>query len=108
MKLYLDQAWPRLRGRPVRWLIAPDARGSNPLLAWTQAENPETIFVANTSLERASGGFGLPGPAGAEICRLEYSTVPEPPAGDRELTFNGIYFPVTNLAPADGRAYQIG
>jgi hypothetical protein len=108
LKLYLDQSWPRLRGRPVRWLIAPDACGLNPLLAWTHADRPESIFVANTSLEHPSGGFGLPSPGRSEPCTLVFSTCQEIPDRDRALAFNGLYYPLTNLAPAEGRVYKIG
>ncbi len=108
LKLYVDQSWPRLRGRPVRWLIAPDASGLNPLLAWTQGDHPETIFVANTSLEQPSGSFGLPGPGGTDPCTLEFSTCQDIPDRDQALAFNGCYYPVANLDPAEGRAYKIG
>jgi hypothetical protein len=107
LKLYVDQSWPRLRGRLIRWLIAPDACGVNPLLAWTQAERPEYIFVANTSLERPSGSFGLPGPGGSDPCKLEFSTCQDITERDRSLDFNGCYYPVANLAPGEGRVYRI-
>lgn len=107
LKLYLDTNWPTLKSRPTRWLIAPDARGANPLLAWTQADHPETIFLANTSLEKPSRAFGVPLPGKSATCQLEFSTHEETPADDQVLVSNGLYYPVTTLAPAEGRVYKI-
>ncbi len=107
LKLYLDQIWPRINGRPIRWLIAPDACGVNPLIAWTQTDQPEYIFIANTSLEKPSGGFGLPAPGGSGACHIEYSTCQDIPASDQKLGFNGFYYPVMSLAPAEGRVYKM-
>lgn len=107
LRLYLEKIWSIVNGRPVCWLIAPDACGANPLLAWTQADQPEYIFVANTSLEKPSEAFGLPAPKGSGPCKLEFSTSPEIPAGDKNLACNGIYYPLANLAPAEGRVYKI-
>ncbi len=107
LKLYLEIIWPKVSGKSIRWLIAPDACGANPLLAWTQADRPEYIFTANTSPEKPSGGFGIPAPVDSHLCELEFSTSQETPAGDQKLAFNGIYYPVANLDPAEGRVYAI-
>jgi hypothetical protein len=106
LRLYLDKIWPKVSGRAIRWLIAPDACGANPLLAWTQADTPEYIFAANTSLEKTSGPFGIPTPGNPGSWELEFSTSQEIPAGDQKLVFNGVYYPVANLAPAEGRVYK--
>jgi hypothetical protein len=107
LKLYLEKVWRSLNGRPVRWLIAPDACGANPLLAWTQTDRPEHIFVVNTSLEKPSGPFGLPSPVGTDPIRLEFSTNLEIPPGAQTLAFNGTIYPVANLSPAEGRVYKV-
>jgi hypothetical protein len=108
LKLYLEKSWQQLNGRPIRWLIAPDACGANPLLAWTQADHAEYIFIANTSLEKPSGAFGLPIPSCSVPCQLEFSTSQEILSDDQKLAFNGMVYPVMNLAPAEGRVYRIG
>jgi len=107
LKLYLEKNWKNLRGRPIRWLIAPDAFGANPLLVWTQADGLEYIFLANTSPEKHSGGFGIPLAGKNFILQLEFSTAPEFPPTDQKLVFNGVFFPVTDLAPAEGRVYKV-
>ena len=61
LRVYLDHNWQFLRGRPVRWLIAPDACGANPLLAWTQADEPEFVFRGEYQPKRSpAAGFGIP------------------------------------------------
>jgi hypothetical protein len=107
LRLYLEKIWSMVSGSPIRWLIAPDACGANPLLAWTQADHPAYIFMANTDLEKPSGAFGLPTPGGTGPWEFEFSTSQETSYGDQKLTFNGIYYPVTNLGPAEGRVYKI-
>jgi hypothetical protein len=107
LKLYVDTIWENLYGRPIHWLIPPDACGANPLLAWTQADHPELIFLANTSLERHSGGFGVPFWEPDVKLWGEFSTAGDIPAEDEKLVFNGIFFPVANLAPAEGRVYRV-
>ena len=107
LKLYLEKTWQHLRRKPIRWLIAPDACGTNPLLAWTQADGPEYIFLANTSPEKHSSGFGLPLSGRNIVLYFEFSTASEIPPTDQKLVFNGVFFPVTDLAPAEGRVYKV-
>jgi hypothetical protein len=107
LRLYVDKIWENLCGRTIRWLIPPDACGANPLLAWTQADHPELIFLANTSLERHSGGFGVPFWEPDAKLLGEFSTAGDILAADKRLVFNGVFFPVANLAPAEGRVYRV-
>ncbi len=105
MKLFLDKIWPQLRGRETRWLIAPDAIGENPLIAWTQRDTPEYVFVVNTA-ERAIGRFVLPG-FGSET-RLEYafSTQGHTNEPDAQIVFNGLQHLVPSLTAGEGRVYR--
>jgi hypothetical protein len=107
LKVYLDENWSSLRGRPVRWLIAPDARGMNPLLAWTQADDPEFVFVANTRPDQSSGGFGIPLADLNAVLKFEFSTASKISSADQTLAFNGVFFPVKDLAPVEGRVYRV-
>jgi hypothetical protein len=107
LKLFIEKIWDSLHGKPIRWLIPPDACGANPLLAWTQADHPELIFLANTNLERHSGRFGVPFWEPDVMLQGEFSTAGEIPAADEKLVFNGICFPLANLAPAEGRVYRV-
>jgi hypothetical protein len=107
LKLYVDKIWENLHGRPIRWLIPPNACGNNPLLAWTQADHPELIFLANASLKRHSGRFGVPFWDTDAKLQGAFSTAGDIPGEDELLDFNGVFFPVANLAPAEGRVYRV-
>ena len=111
LRLYADAVWPALKGRPVRWLLAPDATAQNKVLAWTQADRPEYVFLANTDLWHPVVRFGLPlisDPATAPALSADLSTsrLPVPPA-DQELASNGVHYRVTLLRPGEGRVYRV-
>jgi len=111
LRLFADAVWPALRGRPVRWLLAPDATAQNKVLAWTQADRPEYVFLANTDLQQPAVRFGLPllpGLTPAPALEADFSTSRLPvPASDRELASNGVHYRVTLLRPGEGRAYRV-
>jgi hypothetical protein len=106
LRLFAGQCLPHLRGRPTRWLLAPDACGANPLLAWTQAGQPEYVFVANASLQSPRGAFGLPLPPGLS-CTAVFSTSGPVPEPDQHLASNGLFHPLAGLMPAEGRVYRV-
>jgi hypothetical protein len=112
LRLYADGVWHALKGRPVRWLLAPDATAQNKVLAWTQADRPEYVFLANTDLRQPVVRFGLPllsDLAGTPSLSVDFSTsrLPVPPA-DRELVSNGVHLRVSLLRPGEGRVYRVG
>jgi hypothetical protein len=108
---YADTVWPVLKGRPVRWLLPPDATAQNRVIAWTQADRPQYVFLANTDLQQSVVRFGLPLPSGrapAPALRAAFSTSRLPvPAADRELVSNGKHYRVATLHPGEGRVYGV-
>jgi hypothetical protein len=116
LRRYADAIWPTVRHRRTRWLIAPDATAHNKVLAWTQADAPEYLFLANTDLDHAATRFGLPvlcsppeGDARSPSTTLiaDWSTCGPIPPGDRTLPFNGAQHWVACLAPGEGRVYRV-
>lgn len=112
LKLYLDRIWPEIKGRPVRWLIPPDATAANKVIAWTQQDDhPAYLFLANLDTGSGSRYFGvpvIPGAAPGASLTFEFSTAGHIPAGDRSPVFNGKHYKIANLLPGEGRAYRIG
>ena len=110
LRLLAEAVVPLVRGRPTRWLIAPDATAHHKHLAWTQAgERPGYVFVANTDTARALGPFDVPLPpclGGAETLELELSTEADDLTAET-LAFTGRGYRVPGLRPAEGRAYRI-
>jgi hypothetical protein len=108
IKLYLDSIWPKLKGRPTRWLIPPDATGANKVLAWTQAgPTPDYVFVVNTEAEYAAIRFALPYLAHGIALKCDFSTASTVPETDQLLSSNGKHYQVTRLAPGEGRVYWV-
>jgi hypothetical protein len=106
LRLYLDSIWSEIAGRPVRWLIPPDAAGYNKVVAWTQEDRADIIFVVNTDPEQAAGNFGLPDLFGKGELTCEFTTAVTAPA-EPPLTGNGKHIIVPGMKPGEGRAYRV-
>lgn len=52
-KMLSEEIFPLIQDAPARWLIAPDPTGQNKVLAWTQADQPQYVFVANLDTAHA-------------------------------------------------------
>jgi hypothetical protein len=112
LRCYADTHWTVLKDRPVRWLLTPDATAQNKVIAWTQADRPEFVFLANTDLEHPAVRFGLPllsglTPAPLLAADLTTSQLPIPDV-DQTLAFNGKHCRVASLRPGEGRVYRVG
>jgi hypothetical protein len=111
LRLYADQVFPRIKGRPIQWLIYPDPTGEDQHLAWTQGDRaPDYLFVANTDTEHAIYNFDIPRIRDwdtAATLRLEFSTARRIPEIDQVLSFERPGYKVSELAPGEGRAYRI-
>ncbi len=110
LRLFADRIFPTIAGRPVRWLLLPDARVYRRELAWTQVDRPDYVFVASIDTENPSGYFGipaLPGLGTGPTLTLEFSTVGDVPPVDQELTGNGHHYRVESLEPGEGRVYRV-
>lgn len=111
LRLYADQIWSKISGRPVRWLIRPDALGESKLLAWTQAdEQPSHIFVANCHPDHTISNFGLPTVPHVDPIKIwscEFSTADHVSEADKTLVYNGKHYKVASLAPSEGRVYTL-
>jgi hypothetical protein len=113
LRRYADAIWPTIVDHPVRWLLAPDATTQNKVVAWTQADRPAFVFLANTDLERPAVRFGLPilrgGPTTTSpSLTCDFTTAHRDiPLTDQTLMFNGKHYRVTHLGPGEGRVYRV-
>ncbi|MBD3308111.1 hypothetical protein GF339_16830 [candidate division KSB3 bacterium] len=111
LRLYTDSIWPLIHGRPIRWLLPPDATAEDKILAWTQAdETPDFLFIANTHTDQPVMRFAVPiipaiDPHSA--LEFEFSTANSIPEADRTLTSNGKHYKVIKMNPNEGRIYRI-
>ncbi len=109
LRLYLDDMFEQIAGRPCRWLLPPDAIGERKVIAWTQDDNrPTHLFVVNLDTEFASGKFGIPTipnitsdtPLTQAFSTAEISA--------EQLAHNGRHYQVPQMSPGEGRVYRIG
>jgi hypothetical protein len=106
-RLYAESVWKEIEGKATRWLIAPDATGANPILAWTQAGDARLVFVVNTTGSQAVGRFLLPGSGLKGKLSLEFSTPgDQTETGDRLYAAPGGWW-MDGLAAGEGRSYRI-
>ena len=110
LKLYADSMFEKVKDRKCRWLICPDPSAENKIIAWTQQENPDYVFVVNTDTENPVVRFAIPNIPNAETkaaWHFDFSTAASVPETDRTLTFNGKHYKVIKMAPGEGRVYRI-
>jgi hypothetical protein len=111
LRCYADVIWPTIGDRLVRWLLPPDASAQNKVIAWTQADRAELVFLANTDLQHPVVRFGLPIPPNTPsplTLTLDFSTVRRAgPTADQEITSNGKHCRVASIGPGEGRVYRV-
>lgn len=100
LKIQLDTIWPLLQTSTTRWLSPPDATGENPIVAWTQVENPQFVFVVNTSAERSFTRVGIPFDGQHNLSPM-FSTHTVNAEAAAPLIFNGKQHILPQLAPGE-------
>ncbi|MFP4566655.1 MAG: hypothetical protein ACLFNX_09150, partial [Spirochaetaceae bacterium] len=110
IRLFAEEVLPEISGAPCRWLVPPDATAGQAHCAWTQAQEPRYLFVANADTSRAVENFNIPaGPAPAPDATLipVFSTVEGLTDAELAAPGNGRAFRIRRLEPGEGRAYRI-
>ncbi|MCC6411850.1 MAG: alpha amylase C-terminal domain-containing protein, partial [Saprospiraceae bacterium] len=80
-RLLSDKINDRLVGRKIQWLIPPDTAGRHHLIAWTQTDQPEWVFVANFNTTKTED-VRITFPAGR--WRLIFSTTSDVPPSEED------------------------
>ena len=110
LRLYADSIFPSIATRSVRWLLPPDPRAYRSEIAWTQADDPDYLFVVNLSTESAVGYFSVPAIRGVDPGTglvLEFSTESDLSDANRRPAWNGKHFRIESLEPEEARVYRI-
>ncbi len=111
LRLYVDEIWEMIRNRPTLWLLHPDPTGSSKVIAWTQQDYADFLFVANLDIDKPSRNFAIPriSTVAPEVPVLfEFSTASKVLDADLSLNFNGKHYRVEHLEPGEGRVYRLG
>jgi hypothetical protein len=111
LRLCAEGIWPEIRGRPTRWLIAPDPTGEGKHMAWTQADgHPDHVFVANTDGTKGMDNVNLPRIPDVErgaTLELVFSTADWINEADRLLAPGEKAYKITSLEAGEGRIYRV-
>ncbi|MEZ4886768.1 MAG: hypothetical protein R3E32_18715 [Chitinophagales bacterium] len=111
LRLLAEDILPIIAAQRTQWLIYPDAMTWKKVVVWTQAENPQFVFVANTDLQNRCKRFAIPAIEGVENQSLElvFSTTLDVAETDKNLVFNGKHYTVSyGLEAEECRVYRIG
>ncbi len=109
IQFYADSIWDNIKGKAVQWLIYPDAAGHGKVIAWTQAESPTYIFVANTDSDHAIVNFGIPAIKGIQNKRLQlvFSTLNKINEANKYPFFNSRNYNIQKLEKGECQVYLI-
>ncbi|MEO6759666.1 MAG: hypothetical protein ABIO24_09460, partial [Saprospiraceae bacterium] len=95
-----ESIFPLIKAAAVRWLLEPDLAGKQKVIAWTQAGNPQFVFVANLDTEEKQVDLIIPLPIGT--WKLEFSTIQDEPEDPAEFSGNIR----TNWLPGEGGMFR--
>jgi hypothetical protein len=60
IRLEAEKLLPLIKDAQTLWLYAPEATGGSPIIAWTQKDKPEYIFVVNLNGEKPQTNIKIP------------------------------------------------
>ncbi len=63
-KILAEEIFSLIKDQPVQWLLAPDPSGERRVIAWTQAEQPAFVFVANMNPKTGYSALDIQFPEG--------------------------------------------
>ena len=104
LRLFGEQIFDQINGKATHWLLPPDATGFKKIIAWTQADTPQYIFLANLDTDEAAINIKMPMQSKKQLQQVfstENNSTPE------VLTSNGLQWHVNRLEPGEGRVYEI-
>lgn len=100
-KVLSEKISPQIRDARVRWLLPPDPTGQGKVIAWTQAESPTYVFVANLDTAHQAEKVQIPLPEDANWALL-FQTHREESAAS--ANFKG-FLQLTQIGAGEGLVY---
>ncbi len=90
LRLFAEMIWDKIADQAIRWIVPPDATAQHKLVAWTLANDPTYIFVANLDNEHE-----------VELKKI--------PLKGYQLVFQTAQMlkDKTHMAPSSGRVYKL-
>jgi hypothetical protein len=116
IKEYSDSIFKNIQDADCQWLIPPDATGNKKIVAWTQRDKPQYVFVVNLDIDKDVKNIKLPAlnfKKGAPqyfehfgTLSLDFSTEINSETQNNLIVFNGIQYSIASMKAGEGRAYK--
>jgi len=107
LKIYADQHLKINTNSSVRWLLPPDATGFKKIIAWTQSNHPQFVYIINLDTENKATYLKIPQFGITKDLSFNFSTVNYKPIKDKTLAYNGINYHLETMLAGECRVYKI-
>ncbi|MFK7933701.1 MAG: hypothetical protein AB8G22_09330 [Saprospiraceae bacterium] len=110
IKLLAETLLPQIEHQTVRWLLPPDSTGSHKVIAWTQTEQPQYVFVVNLDIENGVEQVKIPVRYFEEEATLKllFSTENEDVSNKNAISISNKYqFSINELAAGECQIFQV-
>jgi hypothetical protein len=113
LRVFAETLLRDIAASTTKWLLPPDATTLRGIAAWTQDPSslpvgtPRYVFLANYDLERNSRYFGVPALPSEATLKPIFTTLGAEHLDQSEVTSNGFFHRIENLAPGEGRVYRV-
>jgi hypothetical protein len=99
LKTISDKINQSIENQDVEWLIEPDLTGQKKVIAWTQKDNPEYIFVVNLEIDNDADIY--------ELATIEKIKQAKPYYSTAQNIQEDVNFDTTILLKGECRIYRI-
>ena len=106
LRLFAEKIWSAIAKQTTRWILPPDATAGVKVIAWTQLENPQYLFVVNLDLETSVFNINIPKIAGLQGGELAFSTADFYSGAEDWQTYPN-YYHIDQMFAGEGRCYVI-
>lgn len=108
-----DEILPKIKTAKTQWLLPPDPTGYFKIIAWTQSENPQYVFVVNLDVAQAVSRVKIPlGNLGKKLTPQyvpfllsTFSTLGDFSA--EKIIFNGKNFDIGDMQAGEAKIFEI-
>lgn len=109
VRLHAEDILPLIRPQKTRWLLPPDPSGGQSVIAWTQDEQAQFIFIANLNTERDSRNIKIPWPQSSIAPREAHFRFSTHSVEKKEgrLIFSDLSWRLDVLKAGEGLCFQL-
>lgn len=107
LKQYADQHLKIIHNQTVRWILPPDATGFRKIIAWTQLNKPQFVYIINLDTKNKATYLKIPQFGIKQDLSFDFSTVNYEPNEDKTLIFNGINYHLEMMLAGECRVYKV-